>query len=937
MKNTILTIILILTIGLLLSCNNSSEKISLEGEWSYRLDRADIGEDEKWHNTQFSDSLTFPGSLNINGIGDKVTKDTKWTGSLWNDAWYTSDSYEKYRADDNTKIVFWLTPEKYYVGTAWYQKTITIPENWEGKSVVLNLERCHWETTVWVGSKKIETQNSLSVPHLYDLGDLAAGCHTLTLRVDNRLKDIDVGSDAHSISDNTQSNWNGVVGQIYIAPRAKTHINSVKIYPDFKEKKISAVFDLESDTSSDINANLSLKAVSKSDNKNLKELNKPIVLKAGTNIVKVEYDMNESFKLWDEFNPNLYELTASLHSDNGTDIITEQFGLRDIKTKGTQITINDRPVFFRGTLECCIFPKTGFPPTDMEQWERIMKICKEHGLNHIRFHSWCPPKAAFEVADKLGVYLYVETSAWASDIGSGKPIDEYIYEESERIITEYGNHPSFILFAYGNEPHGENHKEYLRKFVSYWKDKDNRFLYTTASGWPAIEENDWHCLPAPRLQGWAQGLKSVINSQHPNTTFDWTTRISKVQPTIAHEIGQWCVYPNLEERKLYDGVLKAKNFDIFEDRLRDNGLLSHAHDFLMASGKLQTLCYKTEIEAALRTEDFGGFQLLDLHDFPGQGTALVGVLDPFWNSKPYVNAQEYSEFCNQVVPLAKMEKFVFSSSEILNADIDVAAYCEKDIVNPNITWQIVDKDSIVVYSGKLSTDLIKTGEKSTVGRISQKLERSKADQLQLIVTVNDYTNRWNLWVYPDTEIDEGDVLVADEINSSVIAKLKKGGSVLLTPKFGTLKNEGADSCSVGFSSIFWNTLWTNGQAPHTLGILCDENDPALELFPTQYHSDYQWWDAMSHSNVIPLKKLGIEDDPIVRIIDDWFTARSFAMIVEMNVGGGKLILCGVDLLTDQANRLEARELQKSLLNYMNSTRFNPKSDVELSHIKKLFK
>ena len=107
-------------------------------------------------------------------------------------------------------------------------------------------------------------------------------------------------------------------------------------------------------------------------------------------------------------------------------------------------------------------------------------------------------------------------------------------------------------------------------------------------------------------------------------------------PAVVHEMGQWCVYPNFDEVRKYTGPLKPKNFDIFHDSLAEHGMLDQWRDFLRASGKLQALCYKEEIEAALRTPGIGGFELLDLHDFPGQGTALVGVLDPFWESKGYI-------------------------------------------------------------------------------------------------------------------------------------------------------------------------------------------------------------------------------------------------------------------------------------------------------------
>lgn len=908
---------------------------NLNGEWSYKLDPNNIGEKEKWFDKSFSDKLILPGSLNTNGVGYKVDVNTKWTGSMWNMDWYKSDFYEKYRNLENTKIVFWLTPDKHYVGKVWYKKTIIVPKEWKDKFFELKLERCHWRTSLWINGKKIGERNSLAVSHRYALENIRPGKEfTLTLCVDNSIGDINPGVDAHSISDNTQSNWNGIVGDLSLIARPKTYIENVRIETLLKEKKAKLSFNIFSLRNYTKNANLIL-SIRRGDNTSLSELNNRITLKKGMNNIELLYDLSENFKTWDEFSPNLYTLKAQLETEDGNDIVNESFGVRELGTKGSQITVNGKSVFLRGTLECCIFPKTGFPPTDEAEWKRIMNICKAHGLNHIRFHSWCPPEAAFSVADKLGMYLYVECGSWCSDLGSGHPIDKYIYDESERIVKEYGNHPSFCLMSYGNEPHGKNHKEYLAKFVSYWNERDNRFLFTTAAGWPAIKENDWHCLPAPRIQGWGQGIKSIINAQRPNSNFDWTGRISKTQPTISHEIGQWCVYPDLKERAKYTGVLKAKNFDIFEDRLRDNGLLHFADSFLLASGKLQTLCYKADIEAALRTEKFAGFQLLDLHDFPGQGSAIVGVLNPFWESKGYVTPQEYSEFCNSVVPLARISKFVFNSGETLKVDIDVAQFSQNDM-NAPVRWKITSFDGTLISNGVIDACRIPAGSLTRVGHISYGINVDIPQQWELELEVSGYKNRWNLWVYPDKKVESNEVLVASSISDDVLKTLSEGGKVLLTAAKGSLRNEGKDSVVVGFSAIFWNTLWTNKQAPHTQGILCNPEHPALKLFPTEYHSDYQWWDAMSHCNAIPLYKLG-NPEPVVRIIDDWFTARSLGLVVEMKVGKGKLILCGADLLTDSDKRPEAVQLMNSLLNYMNGEKFNPCNIVTLRQLKTLFK
>lgn len=912
-----------------------TSSVDLSGNWNYRLDPQGVGEQQKWFENSFAEELTLPGSLNTNGIGDDVSVATPWVGSMWNKCWYESDAYAKYREKDNTKIVFWLSPNKYYVGKTWYQKKVTIPADWKGNSIVLSFERCHWRTSLWVDGKNMGERNSLSVPHRYELKNVKPGKeYVLTVCVDNSITDVKPGVDSHSISDNTQSNWNGIVGEMKLVSRPCTFVENVRIEPSIAQRKIFVTVNVKADKNIRKNARISLTA-STSDNSILPKVDKDVVLQKGENSISMEYDMSSDFRTWDEFAPNLYNLNVSLTTDEGKDAVNEQFGLREMGVDGTHITVNGRPVFFRGTLECCIFPKTGYPPTDEKEWMRIMKICKAHGLNHIRFHSWCPPEAAFNVADRLGMYLYVECGSWAEDIGSGLPIDDFIYEESMRIVDEYGNHPSFCLMSYGNEPHGKNHVAYLKKFVEFWKKRDNRFLYTTASGWPAVDESDWQSLQPPRIQGWGEGTKSIINAKRPNSMFDWKNKISKTHPAISHEIGQWCVYPDLKERSKYTGAFKAKNFDIFEDRLKESGLLHLADSFLLASGKLQTLCYKADIEAALRTDGFAGFQLLDLHDFPGQGTALVGVLNPFWESKGYVTPQEYSEFCNSVVPLAKMSRFVYTSGDTINAEVCVSQFSQCAMNQP-LAWKITASDGTLIDCGVLEQKDVPSGRLTGLGRIEHVVNVDNPQQWELELEIGGYKNRWNLWAYPDTKIERKNVLVASSLDSDVVKRITDGGKVLLTPKLGTLRNEGADSVEVGFSSIFWNTLWTNGQAPHTLGILCNPSHPALSLFPTNYHSDYQWWDAMSHCNAVPLRKLG-NAEPIVRIIDDWFTGRSFGLLVELKIGKGSVLLCGADLLTDADKRPEAVQLMNSLLEYMNSDSFVPSNEVSMEQLRGLFK
>ena len=924
----------------------SPEKLNLSGTWAYRLDSLDVGIAQHWYNQKFSSTLIFPGSLTTNGIGNDISVHTPWTGNIADSSWFNAPQYAQYREAGHIKIPFWLQPVKYYKGAAWYSKETDIPASWHGKYLELYIERSHWETTVWVDDEKVGMQNSLATAHVFDLSAvLKPGRHRITIRIDNRVNDIDVGENSHSITDHTQGNWNGMIGQLYLAARPPVYINDVALYPDIKKRQVIAHIEVNNITGKTVFAHVGLWASAENPRaEKLERIDKPQRIGKSA-IVEIAYPMGKNPVLWSEFHPDIYKMRVSLSSNlTGQDRKSVVFGMREFAKRGTQFTINGQLTLLRGTLECAVFPKTGYPPTDVASWMRELKICKAYGLNHIRFHSWCPPDAAFEAADRLGLYLHIECSSWANEtnlgLGNGQPIDQYIYDESRAIVKAYGNHPSFCMMAYGNEPAGDNLVKYLTGFVKYWQKKDPRRLYTTGAGWPVIAESDYNSTAEPRIQGWGEGLKSIINSQPPRSDYDWYNIIKKwKQPTVSHEIGQWCVYPDFTEIAKYDGILKAKNFEIFKDRLEKNGMGNLAGDFLFASGKLQALCYKADIEAALRTPGFGGFQLLGLSDFSGQGTALVGVLNAFWQDKGYINAVEFSKFCNAVVPLVRLPKMVYTNDETLNVPVEIAQFGPAVINDATPVWNIKNDKNEILFKGKLAKTTIPFGNGIKLGEIKQSLASvTKAAKLTLTVDVSGHQNSWDIFVYPASlPATNPEILVTQTLDKKAIETLADGGKVLLTFKKGTIKDDKGGDIAIGFSSIFWNTAWTHGQPPVTLGILCDPKNPALKDFPTQSFSNWQWWDAMTHSNAIRLDSIATGLKPIVRVIDDWVTARPLGLIFECKVGKGKLIVSGIDLLDEKESRPEARQLLYSLKNYMNTDSFSPVGKVDIQQISALYK
>jgi hypothetical protein len=921
--------------------------MDLSGNWAFELDHDDVGVKDAWWQRPLNETIHLPGSLQSQGFGDEISINTTWTGDIFDRTWFEDPRYEPYRQPGQVKVPFWLQADRHFTGAAWFQKVVDIPQDWEGRRVVLTLERPHWETRLWLDGEEIGSQLSLSTPHVYDLGGkLTTGLHRLTLRVDNRMI-VNVGPNAHSMSDHTQTNWNGIAGRLEISAGSPCYIQNVQIYPDVQNKKITLHASLGKSLPEPVNGRLTLSALSyntaESHTAPMKTIQ--VRLHQAESLVVVDYSLGPQAQLWDEFHPALYALNLDLETTINDEVQHDRqvvsFGLRQVGVQGTQIAVNGQKTFIRGTLECCIFPLTGYPPTDVDSWKRIIQICKDHGLNNIRFHSYCPPEAAFIAADELGFYYQVECASWANQgatIGEGRPLDSWLYDEAHRIIAAYGNHPCFMLMAYGNEPSGDM-VGYLSRWVSYWKEHDPRRLHTSGAGWPALPENQYHNIFAPRIHLWGAGLNSRINALPPETTTDYRQHVKDSPvPIISHEIGQWCVYPNFDEIPKYSGHVKAKNFEIFHDLLEANHMGDQAHDFLMASGKLQAICYKEEIESALRTPGFGGFHLLDLHDFPGQGTALVGVLDPFWDSKGYITPAEFRRFCNHTVPLARLAKRFWRSSEVLHIELEAAHFGPDPLSGITPAWKLADRSGKVLASEELVACDLQIGNGISLGSVDLPLSglaSPAAYVFSLSLLGTDCENDWDIWVYPDSlEMPTVPGLhISQELGDSALAHLESGGSLLWIIPAERVNTP----VQIGFSSIFWNTAWTKNQPPHTLGVLCDPTHPVFEHFPTEYHSNWQWWELIKGSAALLLDGFPSGLRPLIQPIDTWFENRRLGLLFEARVGRGKLIVCAMDLENDLDSRLVARQMRFSLFNYMTSASFAPTFELTAEDLARLVK
>lgn len=900
-----------------LSVVATTQKIDLAGSWQVQLDSTHAGLQNHWQSSAFNQQIQLPGTTDDAQLGAANT---------------LLPLLEKPQ-------VLRLTRRHSYLGAAWYTRTVTIPRNWKNKIIGLKLERVIWETRVWIDGREVNAvQESLVTPHYFDLTNyLTPGEHRITIRVDNSKKhDISVKEMAHAYTNETQIKWNGIVGELALTAHDRVHIDAVALYPDVANKLVRVKVKVNNATGKRQKGKLNLAALQLKNKQQLPALQLSFEITNATAEITADYPMGDSPALWDEFNPTLYSLEARISGKSFQSSQQKTFGMRELTNRDAKLQLNGRTLFLRGTLECAIFPLTGYPPTTVAEWKKLYGSAREWGLNHIRFHSWCPPSAAFQAADELGIYLQVELPLWSLTVNQDTATSRFLYAEADRIIREYGHHPSFCFWSLGNELQPDF--KFLNTFVDELKKKDSRHLYTNTSftfekghgKWP--ERNDDFFITQYTDKGWVRG-QGVFDSEAPTFTKDYSASIEGMPvPLITHEIGQYAVYPNLEEIKKYTGVLDPLNFKAVENDLIRKGLRDKANDYTMASGKLAALLYKEEIERAMKTNGISGFQLLDLHDFPGQGTALVGLLDAFWDSKGLIESERFREFCAPVTPLIRFEKATYTSDETYRAKLELANYGPADLKNQRLNWTIKKGNTQL---GKGSSDLFnaENGKLTAAGELNFQLNGiTAASKLTVEVQVegSSYRNSWEIWVYPaQLPLPTGDIVVTASWEEAKQA-LDAGKKVVLSPK-----PEAIQGVEGKFVQVFWSPVHFPDQ-PGTMGLLINPAHPAFAHFPTDTHTNWQWWDLCKKSRTMVIDVLpGVT--PLVENIDNFMKNRRLSSVVETRYGQGRLILSSMDLLTDTDNRPAARQLLYSLLNYMNTDRFNPQGMTDEKQLEQLQK
>ncbi len=934
--------------------------ISLDGEWEFLDDQQKRFAGFPPKAEDFNDTITLPG---------------------------TTAQAKKGIPNEKREEGF-LTEVYPYNGIAWFRKVVHIGKSkyYNDRSITLEMWRTR-VSTVWVNGIRIGSQDSLCTPHRYELPEASYGAAEdleIIIAVDNSCYPTKGG---HMTSPDTQTNWNGILGHFRLNFHMRDHIRHIKAIPDTQKREVRLVMRTQG-TFEDVFVSFEWQDINSTES----SLGRPDTPETAYKLnrhpdgaASVTISLGEDAPLWDEYHPVVCHMQVR-PADNH-DVYHLHFGLTDFRADGHQFTNHGKPVFLRGKHDGLIFPLTGAAPETFADWVEIFRIAKSYGINHYRFHTCCPPHSAFYAADKMGIYLEPEIPFWGSVHAPDDPEynaqeQAYLIAEGKRILEEYGNHPSFAMFSLGNELWGSH--ERISEILRYYKQDEQRILFTQGCNnfqfMPNIlPEDDFFVgvrLDKERLIRGSYAMCDAplghVQTARPSTMhhyddlirpeipeasgesggtqeieIQYGTGVKKVRidqatsglipdkPVVTHEIGQYCTYPDFREIEKYTGVLQARNFEIFRERLEEKGMLDQAYKFFYCSGNLAVQCYKEELEAAMRSEYVAGFQILDIQDFSGQGTALVGILDAFMDSKGLVTPETWRGFCSDRVLLAQFPSYVLQAGDLFTADIALRYYGQEHLHGKVMCRFSMDDE--VIAEIPVQADITEQGL-FRLGKINFRLPESEnAQRISFSLQLGDICNSYTLEVFPKQEMPAltvNGVCVTSDWTEAQNA-LNNGGKVLYLPNALKESIKGFYCTDFWCYPMFRSISESMGKAVPvgTLGLCINNAHPALNGFNSSPWTTPQWYEIVTHADCAVLDDTQIR--PIVQMIDNFERNHRLGILFECRVGSGSLLVC-TSRLSEIADKPEAAQFAKSILQYAASDKFAPTECADIAALSKIF-
>lgn len=947
-------------------------RILLNGKWHVVLEDGTTGQ------------MDLPGTLDENGIGHRDVGANQWHP----DAVLGNAAGE---IDKDAPIATRFTRRHTYEGEARISRKITVPDYGTDRLFVLAERARALRLLVDGEACAVFRQGTLSTPYIFELTGEAPGEHEFTFLSDNSYPGMPKAAICYSsaATDETQTNWNGILGECSMYTRPQNFIDSLRVYPRAvkKEEKNKAggyVLDVCVELApgakkvyKDAKIILQSEALAAGELEDTQTLTEIIsysgegLAEAGTDkeenpktmeIWFRDLPLRENVKLWDEDEGNLYEMAVTL--DNGmsaedkggsTAECRTRFGIRSFGDNGSgRLALNGRAIFLRGEANCAEYPETGHPPMTIPEWKEMLLKYRSYGINFVRFHSHCEPEAAFAAADELGMLLQPELSHWDPKDAFGTE-ESYRYYRAELVdlLKTYANHPSFVMLTLGNELQAQDEgRERMRELVRTAKRMDPTRLYANGSNAFYGEEgcdpeSDFYTSQSCKdvvIRGTFSGMRGYLNENYPSADRTYDEAMAEIRkeyqkPVFSFEVGQFEVLPDFEELESFHGISDPVNLKLIKKRVEERGLLPTWEKYVEATGELSRLAYREEIEAAMRTRELSGISLLGLQDFPGQGTALVGMMNSHLEPKPYdfARPERFREFFQECRILVKLPHYTYEAGERLIAEVEAANFGKRNIEGV-FCWTLAGKKSVsengncepaeikskntVIATGEdTEITICRPGSYTEVGSLDIPLDFvEKNTALTLKVRIGDSISAYPIWVYrKTTPVCPENVYETRAFDVKTREILQNGGRVYLSPDAD--KESLPNSIKTQFTTDFWS-VGTFADQEGGMGQLIDTEHPIFKEFPTDFHTDWQWW-------IMATKRAVILPHPMKTIItemDSYAFLRPMAQMIEFRCLKGKVLLSTMELHKSQQYP-EVRALQASIYTYLSGENFEPAEEI----------
>ena len=947
-------------------------RILLNGKWHVVLEDGTTGQ------------MDLPGTLDENGIGHRDVGANQWHP----DAVLGNAAGE---IDKDAPIATRFTRRHTYEGEARISRKITVPDYGTDRLFVLAERARALRLLVDGEACSVFRQGTLSTPYIFELTGAAPGEHEFTFLSDNSYPGMPKAAIYYSsaATDETQTNWNGILGECSMYTRPQNFIDSLRVYPRAgkKEEKNKAggyVLDVCVELApgakkvyKDAKIILQSEALAAGELEDTQTLTEIIsysgegLAEAGTDkeenpktmeIWFRDLPLRENVKLWDEDEGNLYEMAVTL--DNGmsaedkggsTAECRTRFGIRSFGDNGSgRLALNGRAIFLRGEANCAEYPETGHPPMTIPEWKEMLLKYRSYGINFVRFHSHCEPEAAFAAADELGMLLQPELSHWDPKDAFGTE-ESYRYYRAELVdlLKTYANHPSFVMLTLGNELQAQDEgRERMRELVRTAKRMDPTRLYANGSNAFYGEEgcdpeSDFYTSQSCKdvvIRGTFSGMRGYLNENYPSADRTYDEAMAEIRkeyqkPVFSFEVGQFEVLPDFEELESFHGISDPVNLKLIKKRVEERGLLPTWEKYVEATGELSRLAYREEIEAAMRTRELSGISLLGLQDFPGQGTALVGMMNSHLEPKPYdfARPERFREFFQECRILVKLPHYTYEAGERLIAEVEAANFGKRNIEGV-FCWTLAGKKSVsengncepaeikskntVIATGEdTEITICRPGSYTEVGSLDIPLDFvEKNTALTLKVRIGDSISAYPIWVYrKTTPVCPENVYETRAFDVKTREILQNGGRVYLSPDAD--KESLPNSIKTQFTTDFWS-VGTFADQEGGMGQLIDTEHPIFKEFPTDFHTDWQWW-------IMATKRAVILPHPMKTIItemDSYAFLRPMAQLIEFRCLKGKVLLSTMELHKSQQYP-EARALQTAIYEYLSGEDFEPSEEI----------